>query len=219
MRYRTELMELILTSETAQRLIDFIAPIYGYGYVALWMFQAVGLSLDEITGIAEGLGNQTVPQTADWSIPDWEAEYGISPDPSLTDDQRRTNIIMRMNFVAPANPARLEQIASAASGVPCEIIENIGKNTFAVAMREYGGNIPNMKTTLDTAKPAHLIYIVYVSLQREAESHVHIGMAGSYHKSYPNIELSLWEREAETGVYADVTFTRCTHYGGFEVNL
>ena len=114
MRYRTELMDSILTSETARRFIDFIAPVYGNGYVALWMFQAIGLSLDELTQAASGLGSQTVPQTADWSIPDWEAEYGISADPSLTDEQRRANIIMRMNFVAPANPCRVKLLKTSA---------------------------------------------------------------------------------------------------------
>lgn len=185
--------------------------------MALWMFQAIGLSLDELTQAASGLGSQTVPQTADWSIPDWEAEYGISADPSLTDEQRRANIIMRMNFVAPANPARLEQIASAASGVPCEIIENVGKNTFAVVMRAPGGNVSNMKSVLDTAKPAHLIYVSYVSLLREAESGVNISIGGSYHKKYPDVELALWAREAEANARTTVTFTRCKHYGEIEV--
>ena len=31
MRYRTELMDSILTSENARRFIDFIAPVYGNG--------------------------------------------------------------------------------------------------------------------------------------------------------------------------------------------
>ncbi|MGO5028977.1 putative phage tail protein [Candidatus Agathobaculum pullicola] len=190
MRYRTELMDSILTSENARRFIDFIAPVYGNGYVALWMFQAIGLSLDELTQAASGLGSQTVPQTADWSIPDWEFEYGISPDPSLTDEQRRANIIMRMNFVAPANPARLEQIASASSGVPCNIVENISKNTFAILMRELGGDISNMKEVLDSAKPAHLIYVTRVALLRETESSVYMGVAGSYHKKYQTIEVN-----------------------------
>lgn len=190
MRYRTELMDSILTSENARRFIDFIAPVYGNGYVALWMFQAIGLSLDELTQAASGLGSQTVPQTSDWSIPDWEFEYGISPDPSLTDEQRRANIIMRMNFVAPANPARLEQIASASSGVPCNIVENISKNTFAILMRELGGDISNMKEVLDSAKPAHLIYVTRVALLRETESSVYMGVAGSYHKKYQTIEVN-----------------------------
>lgn len=245
MKYRTELMDEILTSPTAQRYIDFIAPVYGNGYVALWMFQTIGLALDDLTQFADGLGDQMAPQTADWSIPDWEAEYGILPDSSLTIEQRRANILMRMRFVAPANPYRLAQYASAASGVPCEIVENIGKNTFAVVMRAYGGDIANMEAVLDTAKPAHLIYIYYVSMLREAESRIYSAVAGSYHKRYPNVELDLWNRAAESritigaagtihrqypavelGLYArsaeahvhsNVTFSRYKHYGEIEV--
>ena len=35
MRYRTDLMESILTSEEAQKIIDFVTPIYGEAYVFL----------------------------------------------------------------------------------------------------------------------------------------------------------------------------------------
>ena len=53
--YRTELMDEILKSQTAQRIIDFVAPIYGNGYVALWMFQAIGKPLDAIASFVDSL--------------------------------------------------------------------------------------------------------------------------------------------------------------------
>ena len=85
-------------------------------------------------------------------------------------------------------------------------------------MREPGGDIASMDAAMNEAKPAHLIYTAYVSLLREAESEVLVATAGSYHKRYANIETSLWEREAEAGVYADVTYTRFKHYGQIEVS-
>ena len=191
MRYRTELKDSILSSEAARRFIDFIAPIYGNGYVALWMFQAIGLALDEVRDFADGLRQQALPSTATWSLPNWEAEYGISPDPSQTAEQRRANIMMRIKYVSPANPAKLAEYASAASGVPCDIIENISPNTFAVVMRAYGGDEARIRPVIDEAKPAHLIYVIYVALLREATNHIYAAAPGSWHKKYPNMEVSM----------------------------
>ena len=45
-RYSTELMEQILTSPAAQDIVSQLAPIYGEGRVALWLFQVIGAELD-----------------------------------------------------------------------------------------------------------------------------------------------------------------------------
>ena len=41
MWYKTELMEQILTSESAKRMIDYVSPIYGKSRIALWLFQII----------------------------------------------------------------------------------------------------------------------------------------------------------------------------------
>lgn len=92
-------MDEILKSQTAQRIIDFVAPIYGNGYVALWMFQAIGKPLDAIASFADSLREQTIPQTATWSLPIWEQEYGVTPDPAWTDAQRQANLVSKMKYI------------------------------------------------------------------------------------------------------------------------
>ena len=42
MWYKTELMEQILTSESAKRMIDYVSPIYGKSRIGLWLFQIIG---------------------------------------------------------------------------------------------------------------------------------------------------------------------------------
>ena len=56
MRYQTELMRSILTNETAQKIIDYISPIYGDSYVGLWLFQAIGTALGTFVGQNVGAG-------------------------------------------------------------------------------------------------------------------------------------------------------------------
>ena len=73
MRYQTELMRSILTDETAQKIIDYVSPIYGDSYVGLWLFQAIGTVLGELRNIAEKLRHETTPATADLLLDYWEA--------------------------------------------------------------------------------------------------------------------------------------------------
>lgn len=151
-------MRRILNSPHAQRMIDFVAPIYGESETALWLFESIGQVLDNAAENIDSLFLQVIPQTANWSLPYWEEEYNITPDPSYDTEQRRNNIIAKIKYIAPVNPAKLEEFASAAMCVPCKVIENISKNTFRIIIHGWSGNFQRMKTLIDAAKPAHLIW-------------------------------------------------------------
>ena len=157
MRYRTELMEEILTSPQAQKIIDYVSPIYGESYVFLWLFQAIGMILDEGESFPEEFANQVTPVTATWSLEFWEKEYGITPDPDWTIEQRRIYIIDRITSRKPINPKRIKDLVSEFYGFDSEIIENSAKNTFTVLIRGYVTNIDKIKAAINEIKPAHLL--------------------------------------------------------------
>ncbi len=157
MRYRTALMKEILKSPTAQRMIDFVAPIYGESFTALWLYEVIGRTLDEITLCADSLREQAMPQHATWMLPYWEREYGTVPEKEWSAEQRQENLLAKIRYVAPANPAKLIMFARAVTGGTCEIIENVAKNTFLVKLHGYSGPVDRVKAYLDSAKPAHLL--------------------------------------------------------------
>lgn len=158
MRYCTDFMQKILQSANAQRIIDFIAPIYGESYVGLWLLEVIGLALDEVTGYAESLREQALPQTATWTLPYWEDEYNVTPDESWTEKQRQVNVLAKIKYVPPVNPAKLAEFASAVLGVPCQVIENVSKNTFSLSFQGYVPTLERLKSVIAEAKPAHLIW-------------------------------------------------------------
>ena len=80
MAVHTKLMEEILTSEEAQKIIDFVSPVYGNSYVALKLFQSIGLALDEINSFPDDFIDQIMIQTATWSLDHWEEQYGLYPE-------------------------------------------------------------------------------------------------------------------------------------------
>ena len=51
MWYKTDLMEQILTSESAKQMIDYVSPIYGKSRIGLWLFQVIGLEIDDVKTI------------------------------------------------------------------------------------------------------------------------------------------------------------------------
>ena len=107
MWYKTDLMEQILTSESAKQMIDYVSPIYGKSRIGLWLFQVIGLEIDDVKTICEDIFDQIFVDRATWGLPIWEKEYGITPLPDQTIEQRRTQIL-QMRIKRPLNPKRFD---------------------------------------------------------------------------------------------------------------
>lgn len=178
MRYRTELSQQILTSETAKRIIDFVSPIYGQSYVGLWLFQAIGVMMDDVYSIAEKMRTEANPITSDLLLDQWEAHYAIPTDRRLSNDQRRAQLAAKIQERGPCNPVRLAAaISSALGGVPVDITENVAKNTFLVNIREVVPDLTPAIAVLERRKPAHLIYQLQVATQTVSERDIKIAIA------------------------------------------
>ena len=185
MRNPTNMMNEILKSETAQEIIDFVTPIYGNSYVGLWIFQAIGIALDEVREIAERLKYETTPASSELLIDLWEDHYDIARDSSLSVEQRQNRIIAKMQSKGTCTPARLASAVSAAlNGVKVEIEENVAKNTFRVNIREYVDSIVPAVAVIERMKPAHLIYEMHVALRNVSQGELNVAIAMTRAESY-----------------------------------
>ena len=163
MRQQTELMRHILKNETAQRIIDFVSPIYGESYVGLWIYEVIGFAIGEVAKIAEQLRYETNPNTTELLMSYWEDHYDLHPDSSLTMEQRRARLLDKIRYRAPANPKRLAAAMETVLGVPVGITERVAKNTFQVDILDTVADFKKLLHALDVLerrKPAHLIYRV-----------------------------------------------------------
>ena len=189
---RTELINQIITSPEAERILDFISPVYGKSYVGLWLFEVIGRELDDMYQWAVGFADQTVPNRATWSLHYWEEEYGIIPDPNATIEERRAAILQKIMYRGPMNPKKLANIVAVSAGVPTDIEENTGKNKFSVVLRDLPINrmdgaiksVAAARRTVDEAKPAHLIYDLRVEKQVELVQPVKTAVAMAQYKRY-----------------------------------
>jgi hypothetical protein len=162
MRYTTKQMTSILTSKEAQQIVEYISPIYGDAYAALWLFQVIGAELDDLRTWVDDLKLQAFPQTATWSLGYWENLYQITTNSSLTTEQRQNNLLLKKLQRAPINPYKIQSITKAASGVPTQVEENTAKNTFTVILTAIPQNVnlSKVKAAIEEVNPAHLRYII-----------------------------------------------------------
>ena len=185
MRNPTELMKSILTNETAQKMIDYVSPIYGNSYVGLWIFQAIGAVLSDVCTIADQLRYETNACTADLLLDYWERQYGLSTDRTLTKEQRRGRIISKKQNRGPCNRARLEAAVSAAlGGVEVDIMENVEKNTFLVNVREVVPSVVPAVAVIERMKPAHLVYQIRVATQTVSDADIKVAIAMTHSEQY-----------------------------------
>ena len=87
------------------------------------------MSNDEVKAMVEDFKNQTLPQTATWSLSLWEQSMGLPVNESESVEQRRQNIIEKRRRRNAMNPASTGSIntndvpppicINAAASVPC----------------------------------------------------------------------------------------------------
>lgn len=181
----TELMKSILTNEMAQRIIDFVSPIYGESYVGLWIYQAIGVVLDEVYKVADQMRNETTVTTSELLLDYWERLYGIPTDNSLTKEQRRKQIISKRLNKGPCNAKRLELAVSAAlGGAKVDVEENTAQNTFSVNIRDFVPSAIPAIAVIERIKPAHLVYQIRVASKTVSEADIKIAIAMTHAELY-----------------------------------
>lgn len=178
MRNPTEMMQHILKSPTAQEIVDYVSQVYGYSYVGLWIFEAIGRALDDLVGVSDGFGDEANPVTATWALDYFEKAYGVQKDPTLTIEQRRWNLLSLLTSMTAYNPARIcESISNLLGGIEVEMVENLSKNRFRIVIRDYVKDLSAVRVLLDKIKQAHMIYEIVVSELVESTTNVKIAVA------------------------------------------
>ena len=185
MWYITDLMDKILESEAAQRIIDYVSDVYGESYVGLWLFQVIGIVIDDINTIIMGLFDEIFPETSEKLLPYWEKEYGIIPDDTLTIEERRANIKAKMQMMAPINPAKLENILSDTVEKEEMITEVTGSNKIIINVIGYVDDLTGMREIIERLKPAHVIYEINTSDVIEEQFEIKYRIVESIHAMIP----------------------------------
>lgn len=196
MNYQTQLMKEILTNEKAQEIIDYVSQVYGSSYVGLWIFQAIGTVLGQVSDIASELCHETSPATATILLPYWERDYNLPTDSTLTVEQRRARIITAMRSRGACTPERLAAaVSSALGGVTVEVYERTGVNQFTVSIRTAVKSLQPAIDVIEKMKPAHLTYVIHGVTEENVPADIVVATAMTrgiiYHMNVQGPETSL----------------------------
>lgn len=158
------------TSPTARRMISRISPIYDRSYVGKWIFQVMGLDMDEVRLRFGELPDQAFPETATWGLPYWEQRYGITGMEGKEAALRRQEVLSRRGARAPLNPKKLEAILSALTGREVIVTEDVAPYTFAVEILDgdsgfdYAAAVQRVKRV----KPSHQAFTLGLTIPSPA---------------------------------------------------
>jgi hypothetical protein len=155
-------LENFPTSPAAKRMLKTVSPIYDKSYIAKWIFQVMGLEIDEAWQFIEELRLQAFPETATWGITYWEQRYNIPPDESLSLEERRQRVIIKRGKRSPMNPARIERIVRDVTGREDMVTEQNGEYTFYISILpgESTVDYQELIDTIKSVKPSHLAFKV-----------------------------------------------------------
>lgn len=154
------------TSPTALRMMSRISPIYDRSYVGKWIFQVMGLEMDEVRLRFGELPAQAFPETATWGLMYWELRYGITGTAGKDIALRRQEVLSRRGARAPLNPKKVEAILSALTGREVIVTEDVAPYTFAVEVLDgdSGFDFAAVIRRIKQIKPSHQAFTFQTTL-------------------------------------------------------
>lgn len=193
------------TTETGKRMMASVSPVYEEAYTARWLFEVMGIEMEEARKYINELSHQAHPDTATWGLAYWEQRYHIMTDESMPIETRRQRVNSKRWKYAPMNPARLEQYILQVCGRAATVIEHNDEYRMEIVIN--GSGVFEYKKIMDMirrVKPSHIAIEVMleascgVHIKPEPEKYVFYSrIAGTY--PYRNIEGAI----PEAGITAE----------------
>lgn len=124
-------------------------------------YDTEGYEMGQIQHEIKDMLRQCFIQTATWGLVRWEKAYGITPNLSLTFEQRREIVMARIRGQGTTTKMMIENTAAAFSGGEVQVVEDNPHSHFVVRFIGIKGIPRNMQgfiTMLEDIKPAHLSY-------------------------------------------------------------
>lgn len=163
------------TSEAAKRMMGYITGngFYDRSYVGKWIFQVMGIEMDEARRIIEDeLPYQAFPETATWGLRYHEEKFGLPIIENLSPEERRKLILDRRDTKAPITPWRLEKMMNSVLGCDVKVVDIhepdnkiTHPNTFVVYLEGEGAfSLQKGIDKINDAKQSHTSYELHVRL-------------------------------------------------------
>ena len=207
------------TNQVAKEMLSYVTKgWYDKSYVGKWLYQVMGLSMDEVKGLYEEFPAQLFVDTATWGLSYHEQKYGLPIRAELPYEERRKLIRQCRGSRVPITPYNLEHMLSQQLGLQAEVAdvhdpgsENYGTdhpNIFQVTIREKNQNTiinyEEIEEAIDKVKQPHTIYKTIHRQEFHKAQPIYIGAAVSGLVIY-DVKPRLVSRDVERGVTLGAT--------------
>ena len=142
-------------SETGKRMYSRVSPIYENSLFMKSYYDAVGTDWDALRRYFTTLREQHFTQTVDWGIEYLEHKYSITPDKTLSLEERRARLKRRVAKKYHLNPAVLEAYAYEHFGLRTYLDEST-PGYIRVVLNHGAEKLGEFLDYLLVEKPAHL---------------------------------------------------------------
>ena len=163
------------------------------------------VEIDRMEAYIEELIRQFWIASATYSIADWEKEFGIEKNSTLTLGQRKAQVLAKLNTRTTATVKMIENLVMKVLGHErVEIVENYQDYSFSVVVRsDYVlENMMMARSAVHNARPAHLGYEFINKIARDSLMQLYAGTAGRKVKEEMD-EIDLRRRNKK--FYAGIT--------------
>lgn len=148
-----------VSTDTGRRMLRAVTNFYEDPY-QLAIFDATGVVMEEVLDAVHKIKTETLINNAAWSLPYWEDLFQLKASDEQTLEQRRRNVILKMNEYFPVTRQRMEAIVEAfMDGGEVKIDDERGDYIFEILLDgpDYV-DLEGMIRAVEETKPAHLGY-------------------------------------------------------------
>lgn len=125
-------LEQFPTSETAKELLESVTKgWYDQSYVGKWLYQVMGISLDQVKERYLDLSKQFFVESATWGLAYHEQKYGLPIRQELSPEERRFLIIQRMKKKGAMSPYNIEQLIERQLGLHAQVSDIHDPGSFS----------------------------------------------------------------------------------------
>lgn len=192
-------VDKIIQTETGKEMYSMVLPFYNEDEYQLHIYNTIGILMENVRESVKELDSGLDILNATWSIPYYEEWYGITPLDNQTIEERRRNIILKMNEYYPVTRRRMESIVDAyVDGGGTKIDDQRGDYIFEIQIpADRYADTKSIIKAVEETKPAHLDY----KFRMTQQSNVYIASAQLSYEHVTLLPKNDEEKQVEQVVY------------------
>lgn len=165
-------LEYFPSSEAGKRMIDSVSNgFYDTAYVGKWLFQVMGLEMDEARRVIEELPYQAFPETATWGLKYHEQKWYLPIREDLSYKKRRELIYQKRDYLSSMTPYNIEKYLNSVTGLEVHVCDkyDLGEFGFSVDANEFkvviigeGLELEPIELLVSKLKQSHTVYEIVI---------------------------------------------------------